>query len=102
MKISWKNTFVKPNSDSEIQLFMAKYPGLFLIPCVIISGLGYYFWMILTELEEGKRSSVWLGKLNFLYNIFGKWGIVSFFMLIAFGFLHVFWIYAIRIPKNNN
>jgi hypothetical protein len=100
LKIRWKNTLVKPNSDSEIQLFMAKYPGLFLIPSAILSGYGYYFWEILTELEEGKRVSVLLGKLKIMYDIFGKWGLVSFFILIAFGFAHVFWVYAIRVPKS--
>jgi hypothetical protein len=102
MKIRWKNTLVKPNSDSQFQLFCAKYPALFLIPFLFMVGFGYYFWIILTELEQGKIASVWAGRLKIMHDLFGKWGIVGFFGLVAFGFLHVFWIYAIRKPKNNN
>jgi hypothetical protein len=102
IKIRWKNTLVKPNSDSEIQLFCAKYPALFLIPVLFMTGLGYYFWLIFTEFEQGKRDSVWVGEFKILYDLFGKWGIVGFFGLVAFGFLYLFWIYAIRESKNKN
>jgi hypothetical protein len=102
MKIRWKNTLVKPNSDSEIQLFCAKYPSLFLIPVLLMTGFGYYFWLIFTELEQGKRASIWVGEMKIMYDLMGKWGIVGFFGLVAFGFLHLFWIYAIREPKIKN
>jgi hypothetical protein len=102
MAIRWKNTLVKPNSDSNFMLFVCKYPALFLIPTLVLSGLSYYFWLILSEMEIGERQSVYVGKLKMLYDIFGKWGVVGFFIFLAFCASYLFCIYAIVEPKPKN
>jgi hypothetical protein len=99
MTVRWKNTLVKPNSDSNFMLFVCNYPVLFLIPAVGLSGLAYYFWLILTEMEQGGRESVYVGKLKIMYDVFGKWGIVGFFLFVAFCAGYLFWIYAIHEPR---
>jgi hypothetical protein len=99
--IRWKNTLVKPNSNSNFMLFVCKYPVLFLIPVLLLSGFGYYFWLILTEMESGERESVYVGKLKIMYDLFGKWGIVGVFIFLAFCASYLFCIYAIVEPKKN-
>jgi hypothetical protein len=100
MKIRWKNTLIRPQTDSRWMHFTCKYPALFFIPSIGMFVNSYYFWQIITEMEEGKRASVWVGKLKLMYDIFGKWGIVGFMLLVAFCFLYLFWVYAISKPSN--
>ena len=101
MKIRWKNTIVNPLTDEDWILFICKYPVVYFIPAIIMSGIGYYFYQCLTDFENGYRSSVFVGKLKLMYDLFGKWGIVGFFIFLAVCFLYLFWIYAISQPKNN-
>jgi hypothetical protein len=99
MKIRWKNTLINPQTDSQFMQFVCKYPALFFIPSVTMFGFGIYFLQIISEMENGLRDSVWVGKLKIMYDTFGKWGVVSFFIFIAFGFLYLFWVYAISKPR---
>jgi hypothetical protein len=99
MKIRWKNTLVNPQTDSLWMKFTCKYPVLFLIPSTAMFCLGYYFGRIITEMENGLRDSIWLGKLKIMYDVFGKWGIVGFFVFLAFCSLYLFWIYAVSEPR---
>jgi hypothetical protein len=99
MKIRWKNTLINPHTDSRFMQFTCKYPALFLIPSTAMFGLGYYFGQIITEMENGLRESVWLGKLKVMYDILGKWGVIGIFVFLAFCSLYLFWVYAISEPS---
>ena len=99
MKIRWKNTLINPLTDENWMLFICKYPALYFIPSTIMSGFGYYFYKQLTEFENGGRSSIFVGKLKIMYDLFGKWGIVGFFLFLAICFVYMFWIYAVSQTK---
>jgi hypothetical protein len=99
MKIRWENTLINPQTDSRFMQFTCKYPALFFIPVAVMFGFSYYFWQIITKMENGLRDSIWLGKLKIMYDVFGKWGIVGFFVFLAFCSLYLFWIYAISEPR---
>ncbi|MBM9499660.1 hypothetical protein JWG44_05275 [Leptospira sp. 201903071] len=101
MKIRWINDEVKPilGSPKWVQ-FVAKYPFLNLIPSIILFIYAFYWRSWILEWESGEKKSLYLGKLEFLYDLFGRNGVVGFYCVIGACFLWVFWIFAIGKPKN--
>ncbi|MCG6169536.1 hypothetical protein LFX25_16985 [Leptospira sp. FAT2] len=96
MKIRWINDEVKPvpGSPKWVQ-FTAKYPFLYLIPTAVLFTYAQYWNRWIIDWETGKDESLYLGKLKLLYDLFGRNGVVGFYLLIGGGFLWVFWIFAI-------
>jgi hypothetical protein len=98
--VRWINDVVRPMPGAAGWMrFLARYPAVLLLLGLGTGGLGAFFWMRLTELERGDRASVYVGALRSAYDLFGKWGIVGFFLLIAAGWGYGFWYYALSKPR---
>jgi hypothetical protein len=102
MKIRWKNNPpANPEEYGNVTLFMHKYPITYLAICLLMSGLGFYFYQYLTDFENGKNDFILLSEtLMFLYDFLGKWSVVGFFGLIALVYFDLFIKHSIRQPKN--
>lgn len=100
LKIRWINEEVRPipGSPRWVQ-FVAKYPFLMFLPAALLFTYAYYWNRWILEWESGETESLHLGSLKLVYNLFGKNGIVGFYVLIGVAFLWVFWIFAIGKPK---
>jgi hypothetical protein len=96
MQIRWRNIKVNPMPGAPTWVkFTARYPFLLLIPTSLMFYLACFFWKQITLLESGQLSSVYVGKLKLAYDLFGKWGVCSWFVFIGLGMLYLFWFYAI-------
>lgn len=95
--VRWVNTVAKPLPHAGPFIrFVSRYPFLFLIVAALCGGLGAFFYRALSRFEEGQTTSVYVGELQLLYRMFGKWGIVGFFSFLVLCWLYLFWVYAIR------
>ncbi|MBM9576566.1 hypothetical protein JWG45_05300 [Leptospira sp. 201903070] len=98
-KIRWINREVLPLPGSPRWIvFVCKYPFLYLLPNLILVPYAYLWHRWILEWESGEKESLYLGKLKLLYDLFGSFGVVGFYLIIGFGFLWLFWYYAIRKP----
>ena len=100
MKIRWVNTAVMPLPHASAWMrFVCRYPGLLLIPAAILAGIGLFFHRALVDLEAGRVTSVHVGKLKPLHDLFGTWGIDGFFGFLIAVCLYLFWFYAMSDPR---
>ncbi|AOP35624.1 hypothetical protein A0128_18305 [Leptospira tipperaryensis] len=101
MKIRWINHEVQPLPGSPSWIvFVCKYPFLYLLPTLILFPYAYFWYRWILEWESGEKERLYFGKLSLLYDLFGKTGVIGFYLSIGGGFLWLFWYYAIRKPKN--
>ncbi|WP_164477009.1 hypothetical protein [Leptospira kmetyi] len=100
MKIRWINEEVKPipGSAKWIQ-FIAKYPFVLFLPATVLFTYAYYWNRWILEWESGETESLHLGSLKLAYNLFGRNGVVGFYILLGACCLWLFWIFAIGKPK---
>jgi hypothetical protein len=102
LKIRWINIEVVPNTSEKWLLFICKHTWFFILLAILFLGIGIYFWQLIAKFENGEITTIYLGRLKPFYQIFGKWGITGFFLFLVFCCLYLFWIYAIKIPKNRS
>ncbi|WP_147456027.1 hypothetical protein [Leptospira stimsonii] len=99
-RIRWRNDSVLPLQGSPRWIvFVSRYPVFYLLPNFILFPYAYFWYRWIADWESGKMESLHLGSLNLLYDAFGIWGVVGFYLFLGGLFLWLFWYYAIREPK---
>ncbi|WP_167882620.1 hypothetical protein [Leptospira kmetyi] len=103
MKIRWINEEVKPipRSAKWIQ-FIAKYPFVLFLPATVLFTYAYYWNRWILEWESGETESLHLGSLKLAYNLFGRNGVVGFYILLGACCLWLFGSLRSANPKNRN